>query len=227
MRHGEQYAAGKLAWLDFVQKSKADMREVTLNGSMLKGIKQQLDQGQVERAAEVLGQSFSEDMNFLYQRHNRPQVLQGTVGRLLGQYGTWPTWFASNIEMMATRGSRRNRIETFGRFMAINSAVYFGAREMFGADLARWTFFAPLPYTGGPFAQIGGQAISAASAKMTGTFDTDPIAQINAARLKRAPLAVTPLPIGMLLKAVDASELIANEDYKRATLRLLGIPESK
>jgi hypothetical protein len=225
-RFGKQYVEGKITWQDWVEKSKADMRD-TPNGVFINELKGYFDAGKPEQAYHRLGEEFSKATQFVYSRGNSPYAMQSTLGRFFMQYGTWPMWYAENLRNMVTRGSAKNRATAVATWLGTQTAMYVGFRETFGVDMSRWVFFSPLGYGGGPFAQLGMQGLEA----VRGTVDpsvNDPVNRIMSARFASGLVRQTvPLPMGAATNAIKGLQKMNNGDWQDAAKQFLGMPPAK
>jgi len=228
-RFGEQYISGKIDWPTFLEKSKADMRDVP-NGGFITELKKLMEPktaDAVERVASRLGDEFQKATQYVYERGNAPYAMQSTLGRFLFQYGTWPAWYAENLRNMLVRGSRSNRIAAVGRWVGVQSAMFGAANAAFGVDATRWLFFSPLGYTGGPFAQMGLQAASTWNA-MVDPSQNDPIARIQRGRLLNSIIKQTvPLPIGAATDTLRAIREWESGNVMEGMRRMAGLPSAK
>jgi hypothetical protein len=221
---GEQFLKGDISWSQFHELSRLDSMD-GIAGPISKQIQQLMQGGDVEKASHLMGLQFMRNTQFVYRRGNTPYIMQGTVGHLLGQYGTWPAWYASYMGKMVFQGSFKNRATQLARWTAANSAIVYGAKEVFGVDMARWSFFSPLGYTGGPFVEIGKEAAAAAQ---VAAGSTDPVDRIQATRLKNGYTQVVPfVPWGGLRNMNEARKAVLNDDWKTATKRFLGFTPVK
>ena len=125
---------------------------------------------------------------------------------------------------MFLKGSYQNRVKTGARWVAANGAIVVGGSQVLGVDLGKWAFFSPLGYQGGPFAEIGSQALSAAS---VATGSTDPKDRLNAARLPQAYQQMLPLPFAASRGFREGIEAGMNEDWPLALKRILGFPPAQ
>lgn len=226
MRVGQEYLDKKIDWSTFLEKSRLDMRDAP-NGPFVKEIQGLMDSGRLERAASRGAEEFAKSTQYLYSRGNAPYVMQSTLGRFLLQYGTWPSWYAENLRNMAVRGSWKNRAGALSRWVGVQSAMFGTANALFGVDLARWTFFSPLGYTGGPAMQMVMQGADTFKSTVDPLSD-DPISRIAKARFGRSVMQqFTPLPLNAtrdMLKAVKAAN---RGDWPGAARGFLNLPASK
>jgi hypothetical protein len=226
-KHAEAYVKGKISWEQFLQKSKLDMLDVP-DGGTIKTVKAALDAGEVDKGVGVMALEFTDITQFKYSRGNAPYFMQSTMGRFLGQYGTWPMWFTSFMRDLAMRGSIQNRVTALGRWAAINSAVFYGAASVFGVDMSRWSFFAPLAYGGGPFMEMGMQATSATTDALTPGGSADVVDQIQASRFNQNIITqTTPLPWITMNQSFQAIEAARKGEWSQAIRRALGFPGLK
>lgn len=202
------------------------MRDVA-NGPFHAEVRKLLDAGQLEKAASRGAEEFAKATQFLYTRGNAPYVMQSTLGRFLLQYGTWPAWYAENLRNMAVRGSWKNRAGAFSRWIGVQSAMFGTANALFGVDLARWTFFSPLGYTGGPFMQIGIQGMQTLNT-VVDPSSNDPIARIARARLARSVMTqVVPLPVNATRDMIKGVSALNNGNWQESMRGFLNLPTAK
>jgi hypothetical protein len=201
-----------------------DMRDAE-GGPLIREIGKALGEGNSELASHLAATDYMRATQFQYRRGTGPYWMQSTVGRLFGQYGTWPSYFAELGRNTLLRGSVKNRLKVIARWSATNAAMYEVAREAFGVDASRWLFFSPLGYSGGPLLQIAGQATSAVNQAVNPS--EDPVAKIEAQRLKSAYQQFIPFPTGATKDFMKAMDAIQDGDYASGAKRLMGFPEIK
>jgi len=223
-KYGKQYIAGKLSWDQFLEKSMIDMRDAK-NGPLHQAIKQSLDAGELEVASHLAATDYMNATQFVYRRGTTPYWMQSTVGRLAGQYGTWPSYFAEYARNSLMRGSVKNRAKVLARWAAANTAMYQVGSQAFGVDMSRWLFFSPFGYTGGPFAETAYQGLQAVNQAVNPS--SDPAAAIEAARLQNSWQQFVPLPIGQFKKTMAAYDDIQLGDYAAGVKHFLGFPEAQ
>lgn len=80
----------------------------------------------------------------------QPAAYQYQIGRILGQYGTWPANYVGYVRRFA-RGDIDGieRAKAISRFALINAAVYEVAKSA-GVDAGNMIFTQPAAYAGGP-----------------------------------------------------------------------------
>jgi hypothetical protein len=245
--HLKQFAEGKTTWVQFFERSKLDRLDEA-EGPFTQVVRGLLAEGNVEQAAHEMAFKFMNDTQFIYSRGNNPYVMNSTLGRFLGQYGTWPMQYTEYMRNMIKRGSQKNRIQAFSRWVGVNGALVAGASSVFGVDVSKWSFFSPMGYTGGPFMEMGQQAGSALSLATSGdidvgkswektkenwsptimgTEDADLIDRLQAQRLgKNLYQQVVPVPWGQYRRTMEALEQMWNADVPEATKRFLGMPST-
>lgn len=217
----------KISWGQFIENSGAEARVEGWDTGLGVLVKDALAQGNAQKASRLLANDFATASQFLYTRGNVPYAMQSTLGRLFGQYGTWPAYYIEFfINSGFRRGSAKSRMQFLGRWAAANGAIYYGLGGMFGADMARWTFLAPTSYTGGPVAQFAQQAMAAYNQQVTG--EDDPVNRIQATRMQRfATSQVLPIPVGAMRNYYRALDELGKENYDEATRRFLGLPTAE
>lgn len=107
----------------------------------------------VEYVAREFAQQLVDITQWPYRRGTQPALLRTGVGRIFGQYGTWPMNFLDMINRhtrkMADSNFRPAAIESLAWWGALN---YAGASAMnaIGADQDHWFGISPAGYGGGP-----------------------------------------------------------------------------
>jgi endonuclease YncB( thermonuclease family) len=237
--HAEKAAQSYLKdgnWGKFLVDSKLEFRDIRIknpqtgemmDGPLMQRVKGSLAAGQPKTAAHMMALDFAKESQFMYSRGNVPYAMQSTAGRLLGQYGTWPAWYVEwfGNNMMFRRGSTESNIKNMARWAGVNATLFYGMSEVFGVDFARWTFFAPLSYQGGPLAQVAQQGLAAFGAAASG--DDDPVARIQAERLKGAWKQLIPAPIVAGRATLGAVDKAMDGEYAESVKQFLGLPSTK
>lgn len=104
-----------------------------------------------EEAAQKFGQAMVDALQFPMRSGTQAAVLRTGLGRVFGQYGTWPTNELEFWRKLASRAfdNPKKGMPALGAWMAINYGAFKGA-EALGIDAAKWLFFSPVGYTGSP-----------------------------------------------------------------------------
>lgn len=244
----QEFLAGKKSWIQFVEDSKLDRLDA-VDGPFIQVIKERLTGGDVDGAVHEMAFKFMRDTQFVYTRGNNPYIMNGTLGRFFGQYGTWPMQYVEYMRNMIKRGSYKNRVTALSRWAGVNGAIVYGAASVFGVEMSKWSFFSPLGFTGGPFlemAQQGGSALTLAAQgnvdlgkswdktrenwgvpTLVGTKEADLIDRLQAQRLSQNLYSQTvPLPWGQIRRTVEATEMMWNMDYGEALKKFLSLPST-
>jgi len=112
-------------------------------------------------AEDLIGVSLANKVHFLYGAANHPPGWGSVPGRLLGQFGTFPIQYLSHVTESLTRGTAKDRAEFLAAHSAINLGIVSAGANLFGADLESWAFLPSLTYTGGPYADVLLNSLSA------------------------------------------------------------------
>jgi len=237
---GQMFMDKKINWEQFVEKSHLDFLDVKGGGPFVEKVKGLMMSGDLEKAAHTVGLASVARTQFVYSAGNNAYAFSGTMGRMLGQFSTWPTWYGHYIGSMFTRGTTKNKVAMLGRWTAANAAVFYGAKEVFGTDTAKWTFFSPFGYQGGPLAQMGIQAMTAGGSAMgegkvpfigmldpiTGMSQSpdDPVARIQQGRLMKSYQQVIPGVPWSALRTGDRlwGDIANEESWQNMTKHFLG-----
>jgi len=232
--HGKKFMAREISWNQFHEASRLDFLD-TLNGPIGIQIRDLMHAGKLEKAAHIMALRFTEKTQFIYRRGNTPLIMQSTVGRLLGQYGTWPSWYTSYMGDMVFQGSRKNRLKSVSRWVGANAAIMGVGSQVFGVDTARWAFFSPMGYAGGPIKDLAVNSAAALSSPGTVTpkswglpTSEDPVTVLNASRAKEGYKQFTPLvPWGGMRNMKLSYEALLDEDWATAAKRFAGFSPLK
>jgi len=97
-----------------------------------------------------------------YTRGAHPGLYKYAVGRLFGQYGTWPLNYIEYARRLSTaKGvSGRERLRAFATLVAAHGAILSGLESQ-GIDASGWVLSSPAAYGGGPVFNALVQAPSA------------------------------------------------------------------
>jgi hypothetical protein len=87
-----------------------------------------------------------------YRRGASPGIYKYALGRLFGQYGTWPLNYIEYARRLATKGDAGDKTVALTRLALAHGAV-LKAGEMFGIDTGQWVFTQPMAYGGSPLFQ--------------------------------------------------------------------------
>ena len=109
----------------------------------------QLRSGGAENAFDWIGARAAEDTQWIYQLGAGPSLFSHGVGRLFGQYGTWPSWYSAYL----AQGVKNLDGVERAMFLASNVAVHktiIMAGALAGWNMSRWTGISSLTWMGGP-----------------------------------------------------------------------------
>jgi len=112
-------------------------------------------------AEDLIGVQLANKVHFLYGAANHPPGWGSVPGRLFGQFGTFPIQYLSHVTESLTRGTTKDRLEFLAAHSAINLGIVSAGAQLFDADLESWAFLPSLTYTGGPYADILLNSLSA------------------------------------------------------------------
>ncbi len=114
----------------------------------------------VEKAAHMYGQETGKMVSVSYGRTMHPKGWATTVGRLLGQYGRYPTWLANSLVEIGSRGSLSYRVRAWGRLAAVTGITYAVLQEGLGVDAWNWYLLPGIRWAGGPVVALGNAMLS-------------------------------------------------------------------
>lgn len=102
-----------------------------------------------------------------FKRGANPGLYEYQLGRLFGQYGTWPLNYIEYGRRLATSGDGRSAGEAITRLALAHGAILAAGQSM-GVDTGRWVFTGPMAYEGGPLFNAVTSASSVAEPGQTG-----------------------------------------------------------
>ncbi|HBH13825.1 MAG TPA: hypothetical protein DDX29_12065 [Clostridiales bacterium] len=136
----------KFARDKFIENSGVDFfSKVLIKNEVLPLLKA----GDIQSLAERMGRHAAENTQWIYRRANSPVFMQGKVGKLVGQFGTWPVWYIDYAKSLATRGTKANRAKRIATLAAVNAMTATIGAQVFGVDLNKWVWQHPMSWSGG------------------------------------------------------------------------------
>jgi hypothetical protein len=243
----KDFLAKKTSWVEFFERSKLDRLDDP-NGPFTDVVKKLLAEGRGEQAIHEMAFKFMNDTAFVYTRGHNPYFMSSTVGRFLGQYGTWPMQYMEYMRNMYKRGSQKNKMTAFARWLGVNGATVAVASQVMGVNASKWSFFSPFSYQGGPMLELGQQGLAAGGLiaqgqvdvgkswektkenwvpTVVGSKEADLLDKLQAQRFgPNLPRQVIPFPWGQARRTMEAAELMWNADVAEATKKFLGFPST-
>jgi hypothetical protein len=163
----------------------------------------------IEKVADEFGKALNDATQFALRSGTQGAGLRTGMGRIFGQYGTWPMNYIELTRKLASRAfdTPTKGVPTLGMWMAMNYGAFAAAQEM-GIDAGKWLFFSPTGYAGSPNLELLQNVMKAPEESPAG---------LEARRkLHETPLEV--VPAGVELQSI----LRAIEDDDVSLPRLLG-----
>ena len=139
--------------------------------------------GQFVDAADFLGRNTAIETGFIHGFGQHPYLWGTTPGRLLTQFGTWPTWARNYVARLVARGTPGNRIARVSRYIAAETATAMAGKAV-GFNLRSWMITPNMFFAGGPlirnaintaaiFGTQGSQQQREAVGSLLNSFSTD------------------------------------------------------
>lgn len=207
--YGAQLEKGEIDLAQFARKSKINLYHPLERAEILAAAKR----GNIEKASELAGLNLHQNTQWIYIRGNEPQMFSGTVGRLFGQYGTWPVWYLEYLRGIVRYGSAVERFGAVAALFAAFAAFDRSASALFDADISPWIFFGPLNYGGGPYLDFARNMLDF-------LFGSESDKGVAASRLKTFPTQLIP-GSGLVRELKKAAE---QPDLTSAVNTMLGYP---
>jgi hypothetical protein len=111
-------------------------------------------EGKWSTAMDMLGKKLVDETQFIYRAGGRPDLFRGTVGRVFGQFGTWPVYYVENIRRAMRQGSTASKLAFVGTW-ATNSFLIYEAFKNMGINANNFLIWSPMQFTGGPLFSLG------------------------------------------------------------------------
>jgi hypothetical protein len=105
-----------------------------------------------EGIAKRIAKELTEVEHWNYRTGANPGIYKYTLGRLFGQYGTWPLNYIEYARRIVANGDKVETFKAFTRLVIAHGAILSAAQHM-GIDSAQWVFTQPAAYGGGPLMQ--------------------------------------------------------------------------
>jgi len=150
-----------------VQKWLDDSAVGWLDDSQIEKYVKTLQSGSLKQVDDMLPHAATDLSNFSqwnYTRGAHPGLYKFAVGRLLGQYGTWPMNYVEFLKRLTTGGqvSKQARTKALLQMAASHYGMFAGYGAM-GIDTASWVFLSPAGYSFSPLFNAGVNVLPAAS----------------------------------------------------------------
>ena len=152
-QHGAEFQAGKIDWDTFLMRTGLKGSHTVDQLKIKQLIGKGKDIGSLDRAAREYGKILVEDTQFIYNGSNAPSVFRGNVGRLFGQFGTWPIAFTEYMWQNTMGGGGQDWASKFMSRWAVQKAALMGMGAGLGVDTSSWNYANPLTFQGGPWFQ--------------------------------------------------------------------------
>lgn len=133
---------------------KAEAKVKTFHELVEQRFEELVKASQWEEAKDLIGKELADKVHLLYGNANHPVGWGGPVGKLFGQFGTFPLQYLQFMLEGVSRGTGTDRLQFAGTQALINMGLIYGGAEVFDADLQTWGTFGALNYAGGPYAEI-------------------------------------------------------------------------
>jgi len=116
-----------------------------------------MKEGNWEDAAVAYGKYVVQETQFLYTRADGAPIFRNPVGKMFGQFMTWPMWATSKYVQWGG-ATARNPKQLFNspvmRYLVASTLLLGGADKIAGVDIVPWIGFGILPSDiGGPIYQ--------------------------------------------------------------------------
>ena len=122
-----------------------------------------LDRGKGRDAfVNALASKASDQVNYIYQGFDKPQMFNGIIGRMFGQFGTWPINYV-NFALNQVRQLRYHPTQAVS-FLARSAAVAYAIQSGFnraGIEATPYIPWETMFFTGGPYYSLMNDLLTA------------------------------------------------------------------
>lgn len=163
----------------------------------------------LDEAAKQFGLAMNDATQFALRSGTQGAGLRTGMGRVFGQYGTWPMNYIELLRKLVSRtvDTPTKGVPALGMWMAMNYGAFQAASSL-GIDASKWLFFSPAGYAGSPNLELLQHIMEAPEESATGLE----------ARRKLHDVPFEFMPMGVEIQSILKS--IEDEDYN--VPRMLG-----
>ncbi len=156
----------------------------------------------LDDAAKQFGLAMNDATQFALRSGTQGAALRTGMGRVFGQYGTWPMNYIELTRKLVSRSFDNpvKGVPALGTWMAMNYGAFQAANSM-GIDASKWLFFSPAGYAGSPNLELLQNIMAAPEESAAG---------IEARRkLHETPLEFAPMGVEIqgILKSIEDGDM--------------------
>lgn len=108
-----------------------------------------IGKGDWKSAREMFGTYLVDATMFPYRAGHSPMAFHGVLGKMFGQFGTYPTFYRENVFSALRYGNTSQRLLFASRWIGNMTAIYTAFREI-GINADEFLFWQPMLFSGGP-----------------------------------------------------------------------------
>ncbi len=123
--------------------------------------------GDLEGLSKSFARQVADETQFVYRKANSGTMLRGMLGKVGGQFGTYPIWYTSYLKHLVSRGSASSIAKRVAAITAINATMQEIGEHAFGVNISKWLWFNPITWAGGVAATTGGAAWTYGMSKLS------------------------------------------------------------
>jgi hypothetical protein len=192
-----------------------------------------IGKGQLDSAGDLFGREITMETMFPYRQGTNPLAFKGMIGKVFGQMGHYPVYWAENIARGVSRGNIGNKAAYIARFLGNTTAIGTTLGAM-GISAANFTPWQPAMFSGGPWWDLLNDGIKLwspgyegrqARAKLLGLKEKDGMPYWDFNTFKKAPQWNVIIP-GMLQwrSLGKAADYLNKGDFYKFVLSLASTP---
>jgi hypothetical protein len=108
-----------------------------------------IGKGDPKAARELFGTYMADVTMFPYRAGHSPMMYRGALGKMFGQFGTYPMYYRENVFQALRYGNTKQRLLFAARWTANMGAIWYGFQQI-GVNADEFLFWQPMMFSGGP-----------------------------------------------------------------------------
>jgi len=160
-RYGLKFMAGEINLPTLLRKTGAIYMEKAYQQHFLRPLADAMVETDSVKATALFEQAkleharnLMEDTHWIYRTGNSPLMFRSKIGKLFGQYGTWPLSYINWASKSISTGDPVATAQFLARYIAVTGALYVVGREVLGVDPGYWAGTGPFLFGGGPTTSV-------------------------------------------------------------------------
>jgi hypothetical protein len=159
------------SWKRGVIKTRDELFDISGMWSLPTDLKNRaiefIGKGDPKAARELFATYITDVTMFPYRAGHSPMMYRGTLGKMFGQFGTYPMYYRENVFQALRYGNTKQRLLFASRWIANMSLIAYGFQQI-GVNADEFLFWQPMLFSGGPMWDTLNQIIQVVSPSYKG-----------------------------------------------------------